>query len=162
MLWRVEVDQQDLRRQVRALSREADGKELRRDLVSALKTAVEPFAQQARGSILSMSSQGFSSPSLRTAVASAVKVEVRLGGSRAGVFVVAGKAGMPRGFRNAPKRLNSRGWRRQVFGSGEWVNQVGKPGWFDDTMKRADKAAERAAKNAMDNVADRIQQRTHN
>jgi hypothetical protein len=158
---RVEVDQRDLARLVSALSKEADGVELRRDLVSGLKAAVEPFAQLARGSILSMASQGLSTPSLRSAVAAAVKVQVRTSGRGAGVFVKVGKSGMPRGFRNAPKRLNSRGWKHPVRGNRDvWVSQVGKPGWFDDTMRRADPAAERAAKNAMDNMAERIDQRT--
>lgn len=159
---RVEVDQRDLRRLVTALNREADGKELRRDLVTELKTVVEPYAQLARGSILSMSSQGLASPPLRSAVAAAVKTEAKLSGRRAGVSVVARKTGMPRGFKNAPKLTNRKRWRHRVFGTDRWVDQTGKPGWFDDTMRRADAAAEQAAKRAMDNVADRIQQRTHN
>jgi hypothetical protein len=161
MFWRVEVNQQDLRKLVRALNKEADGKELRRDLVSELKRVVEPFAQQARGSILSMSSQGLSSPPLRSAIAAAVKVEAKLSGRHAGVSVIAGKQGMPRGFRNAPKLTNRRKWRRQVFGTDVWKDQVGQPGWFDDTLKRADAAAEVAAKKVMDASRQRIEDRTN-
>ena len=162
MDFRVEVDQGDLRKLVRALNREADGKELRRDLVEGLKTAVEPFAQLARSSILSMSSSGRYQvePGLRESIASQIAVEAKTGGRNAGVSVIARKRGMPRGFRNAPKLTNRRTWRHRVFGMDVWVNQRGKPGWFDDTLKRADPAAERAAKQAMDNVAKRIDERT--
>lgn len=161
MLWRVEVNQQDLRKLVRALNKEADAKELRRDLAVELKAAVEPFAVLARQSILSMSSEGLSSPPLRSAIAAAVKVEAKVTGRNAGVSVVAGKEGMPRQFRNAPKLTNRKKWRRRVFGTDVWKDQVGKPGWFDDTLKKADKAAERAAKKVMDASRQRIEDRTN-
>ena len=163
MIAEVEVDQRDLRKLVTTLNREADGKELRRDLVDNLKAAVEPAAQAARASILSMSVSGLvrAVPPLRAAVAAAVKVAVRTSGQRAGVFVIAGKTSMPRGFADAPRRLNARrGWRHPVFGSDVWERQLGKPGWFDDTLDRARPAALRAAQDAMDAMADRIEQRT--
>ncbi|HCT81749.1 MAG TPA: hypothetical protein DGT23_35250 [Micromonosporaceae bacterium] len=162
MIGRVEVDQGDLTRLVRALNKEADGRELRRDLVEGLKAAVEPAAQQARASILSMGTHGLvqAVPPLRAAVAAGVKVRVRLGGKSAGVSVVAGKGGMPRGFAQAPKRLNARGWRHPVFSPDVWETQVGKPGWFDDTLDRARPAALRAAQDAMDGMAKRIEQHT--
>lgn len=168
MTARVEVDQGDLTRLVTALNAEADGKGLRRDLVAGLKAAVEPAARQAQASILSMPTGGAAQPgglvretgSLRTAVAAAVTTQVRTSGSRAGVFGIAGKTGMPRGFVNAPKRLNSARWRHPVLGTGQWVWQVGKPRWFDDPMDAARPAAQAAAQQALDAVADRIQQRT--
>src|ERR1044072_1036312 len=153
-----EGEQGDLRQLTRALNKEADGKELRRDLVRELKIAVEPVTALAPGSILSMASQGLSAPPLRSAVAAAVRTEARLSGRQAGVSAIAKKTGMPRGFRNAPKRLNARGgWRHPVRGNPNvWVSQKGKPGWFDDTMRRADPAAERAAKKAMDDMGKSI------
>lgn len=157
-----EVDQGDLRRLVRALNKESDGAELRRDLVSGLKAAAEPAAQAARGSILSMTANGLvqKEPGLRASVAAAVKVQVRTGGKQAGVFVVATKTRMPRGFRNAPKRLNARNWRHPVFTPERWVTQTGKPGWFDNAMDSAVPAAQRAASDALDNVAERIDKST--
>lgn len=158
----VEVDQRDLKRLVVALRREADGKELRRDLVRGLRSAVAPAAAAARTSILSMPVRGAADRegvSLRAAVAAGVKVEIRTTG-RAGVFVVARSNGMPRKFRTAPKRLNARGWRHPVHGTKKWVTQVGKPGWFDDTLKHAKPGANRAAGEALDDVAKRIDQQT--
>lgn len=157
----VEVDPRDLTRLVAALNKEADGKELRRELIAGLKAAAEPAAVEARGAILSMRSHSNVEPPLRQAVADAVTVQVRTGGGRAGVFVVARKRGMPRGFANAPKRLNAKGgWRHPLFGTDEWKTQIGKPGWFDETLARAEPAAEAAAKEAMDGMARRIEERT--
>lgn len=163
MEYRAEVDERDLTRLVVALNAEADGAGLRRELRAGLKAAVEPAAAAARASILSMGVGGLTRavPSLRTVVAAAVKTEVRLGVKRAGIAVVVKKHSMPRGFFNAPKRLNARkGWRHPVFGTDRWVSQRGKPGWFDDTLAKAKPAAVRAAKLAMDDVARRISAKT--
>ncbi len=159
---RVEVDQRDLRRLVVALHKEGDGKELRKDLVKGLRAAATPAAQAAKQSILSMPATGASDregASLRTAVAGGVKVEIRTTG-KVGVFVVAKSTGMPRNFRNAPKRLNAKSWRHPVHGTKKWVTQVGKPGWFDDAVKKAKPGANRAAAEAMDGMAQRIDQQT--
>jgi hypothetical protein len=162
-MYTVEVNERDLTRLVSALNQEADGKALRRDLATGLRAAVEPAAALARGAILSMGSRGLSraTPPLRTAVAAAVKVEVRLSAKRASVAVVVRKHTMPRGFRNAPKRLNAaKGWRHPVFGSDQWVHQLGAPGWFDESMRAAEPAAKEAAKEALDEVARRIDMKT--
>lgn len=163
MEYRASVDERDLTRLVAALNAESDGRALRRDLRRDLRTAVEPAAAAAQASILSMGVGGLTraQPSLRTVVAAAVKVEVRTGVKRAGVAVVVKKHTMPRGFWNAPKRLNSRrGWRHPVRGTDAWVTQRGKPGWFDDTLEKAKPSTVRAAKAAMDGVARRISMKT--
>jgi len=162
-MYTVEVNERDLTRLVAALNGEADGKALRRDLVGGLRAAVEPAAALARGAILSMGVHGLkrATPPLRTAVAAAVKVEVRLGARQASVAVVVHKHSMPRAFRNAPKRLNAaKGWRHPVYGSDQWVDQLGAPGWFDESMRVAEPAATRAAKEALDEVARRIDMKT--
>lgn len=159
----VTVDERDLTRLVAALNAESDGRELRRELRAGLRAAVEPAIQLARTEILSMGVHGAkrAEPSLRATVAAAVRAEIRLGARAAGVAVVVTKHSMPRGFRNAPKRLNARkGWRHPVYGSANWVWQQGKPGWFDDAMRAAEPAASKAAKQALDNVARRIDMKT--
>lgn len=164
MIERIEVDEKSLARLVVALNREADGKELTRDLVENLKAIAEPIAMEARAAIMAMdsSSEVTRGPGLRSTVASRVVVRVRLTSKRhPGVAIRALKIGMPRGFIEAPKRLNSkRGWRHPIFGTDKWWHQMGQPGWFDDTMARHRTAARRAAKRAMDNIAKRIDQRT--
>lgn len=158
----VEVDQKQLRRVYAALRAEEDGKELSRDLVRELRDVAEPAAEAARAAILSMGSHSEALPGLRGTVAHHTRVKVRLTGKRPGVMVRVDKNGMPRGFRNAPKRLNSaRGWRHQVFGNPDvWVSQRGKPGWFDDTMKKFTAEAREAAGHALDKVAKRIDNKT--
>ena len=163
MIERIEVDQKSYDALVSALRKEEDGKELARDFVKMLTVAVSPAAEEAKTAILSMSSahESTDGAKLRPAVASRVSVRIRLGGSSPGVFIRAGKSGMPRGFHNAPKRLNARKWRHKVYGNPEvWVDQVGQPGWFDDTIARYRPAAIRAAERAMDRMAKRISDRT--
>lgn len=157
----VEVDQQSLRRLTRALRAESDGKALVKDLVTELRRVAEPALEAVRASILSMGSHSEALPGLRTTVAQHTKIIVRTGGRRPGVMIRSDKLGMPRGFNNAPKRLNSRkGWRHPVYGTGRWVTQLGKPGWFDDTLQAFKPAAERAAAEAMDRMARRIDLKT--
>lgn len=157
----VHVDERDLTRLVAALNKEADGQELRRDLIAGLRAAVTPAVKVAQQAILSMHSRGWAHAPLRSAVAVSTKVEIHAGARRAGVAAVAHKSGMPRGFHNAPKRLNSHGgWRHPVFGTNRWVSQKGQPGWFDDTMLAATPAVVKAADQALDNVANRIELNT--
>lgn len=163
MIERVEVDERDLAMLVAALRAESDGKALNRDLVHGLRAVVEPAAAAARSAILSMGTSGLHhpEPALRTVVAEQTKVTVRTAGKHPSVGVRVTKHGMPRGFDNAPKRLNAaKGWRHPVFGQDTWVSQRGRPGWFDDTLNRFKPAAERAAHEAMDGVAERISVRT--
>ena len=108
-----------------------------------------------------MESHHGSTPGLRASVARATRVSVRTTGRRAGVAIRASKLGMPRGFRNAPKRLNAKGgWRHPVYGRDVWVSQLGKPGWFDDTIAKFKPAAREAAKRALAEMAKRISNQT--
>jgi hypothetical protein len=158
---RIEVDPKSLRLLVRALRKEADGKELVRDLKRNLVAVAEPAAAAARASILSMESHHDDEPGLRAAIARRTRVSIRTTGRRAGVAIRSSKLGMPRGFRNAPKRLNARGgWRHPVFGHDRWVSQMGKPGWFDDTIAKFKPAAREAAHRAMVDIAKRISRQT--
>lgn len=158
----VEVDQRALKLLYSALRKEEDGKELVRDLSRELRKVAEPAAAAARAAILSLGSHSEALPGLRSTVASRVKVSVRISGKRPGVRIRVSKAGMPRGFNNAPKRLNSaKGWRHPVFGNRDlWVTQHGKPGWFDDTVSAFRPAAVLGAARALDKVAKRIDNKT--
>jgi len=155
------VDASDLQRLTRALRSHEDGKALRRGLTKEIRGALAPAVAEAKSAILGMSSSGLSEGgSLRTAIARQIKAEARLSGRSAGARVKAKKRGMPRGFANAPKRTNrAAGWRHPVYGRDAWVQQLGKPGWFDDSMQ-GNRAAYRAAViQAMGNVARQITRR---
>jgi hypothetical protein len=150
----IEPDERSWHRAQRALDGEADGQEFRRDLAEGLTEALRPAVAELRGAILGMASAGLphAGESLRGAVAAHIEVEVRASGA----VIRATKRGMPRGFSNAPKRLNARrGWRRQVYG-GAWVRQIGKPGWFDDTTARGHERYRRAAEAALEKRIRRI------
>lgn len=165
-----QFDQTSVRLLVHALRAEANGKDLRRDLLRGLRAAAQPAAIAVKTAILSMPSAGAhsgdgDSRSLRAAIAAGIKVHVKLSGKakHIGVTIAAHSRGMPREFRRAPKYLNRRRpWRHPVFGNREnWVSQVSRrPGWFDGTLKAYRPAVARAADEALDNVARRISAKT--
>lgn len=146
----------------KALAAEADGKKLKRDLAKEIRKAAEPAVSEAKGRIMGMRSAGLpkSGPPLRTAIAREVKAEARLSGFTAGARVKAKKRKMPRGFDNAPKRTNrAAGWRHPLWGRGEYVHQVGRPDWFDDSMANNAQKYRAAVLAAMEDAARRIAQR---
>lgn len=154
----VRADQTSFNRVARALRRESDGRELRADLARNIHTALKPAVGEVRSALMSMASAGLPhvGEPLRQAVAARVRSDVRLGGPAAGARIRVGKTGMPRGFRNAPKRLNSRGWRHRVYGRDVWVTQIGQPGWFDDTLQHGQARYRVAVQKAMEDSAERV------
>jgi|SRR6185369_209755 len=167
--WEVEVDAQTLKRVVTALRKESDGKELARDLRRNLRVVVQPALEAARAAILTMPSQSVRQPSLRASVAKQTKIVVRTTGRHPGISIVSSKKGMPRGFRNAARHLNAKGgWRHPVYQrispAGKeinvWVRQIGKPGWFDGTIRPFKQPAKEAAAAALREAARRIEERS--
>ena len=155
----IEPDHASFQRVIRALDEEAGGTEWREELAADLHQALEPGVSAVRSALLGMSTGGLphAGESLRQAVAAGVESIARLDGPRAGARIRARKPTV-RGFRNAPARLNSnRGWRHPVFGDVDtWVDQMGRPGWFDDTLRPLRPALVRAAERALRNRAQRI------
>ncbi|NJP33682.1 hypothetical protein [Micromonospora thermarum] len=157
----VEPDHRNFAQVARALQDEADGTQWRAELTADLHEALEPGVTAARGAILGMPSAGLphGGEPLRVAVANQVVSEVSLG-RNPGARIRVRKRGMPRGFRNAGKRLNARrGWRHPVFSPDVWTHQLGEPGWFDDTMRRLHPKLRQAALRALDRRARRITRR---
>ncbi len=165
---RAEVTAPDLVDLAVAIKHEQNGAVLRRDLARGLRAAVRPAVGQAKASIMAMDSGGLRQPggSLRQAIARQVTTEVSVTQKRARVKVKVRKRNMPRGFVNAPKAVSlAQGWRHPVAqrpsGKGaaqspRWVQQFGKPGWFDEPL-RSHRAQYRAAvEAAMRATADRI------
>lgn len=157
----IRPDSASFRRVAAALDDEADGKEFRRDLATALHAALSPGVDAVRSAVLGMDSGGIreGGEPLRQAVAAGVVSEVRLDQGTARIR--ARKRGMPRNFPNAPKRLNqARGWRHPVFSPDVWVSQRGRPGWFDDTLRRLRPQLRAAAGEALQARATRITRRS--
>jgi hypothetical protein len=153
----ISVEQNGLARVALRLKTEEGGAILRRELIADLRAAVAPAVEQVKGNARGIASSpraahtkkniaGSSATSLGDAIARGVSTQVRLtagAGKAVGVSIKAKKTGMPRDFINAPKRFNAKQFRRRVYGRA-WVEQVGRPGWFDDPL-HADKATYRAA-----------------
>ena len=168
------VGTEDLEDVATALRYEEDGTRLKRALAKELRTAVEPAMTKARGSILAMGSAGLAHKGepLRASIANAVKAQARFAGRSTGVRVRVSNKGMPRGFKWAARRTNrAKGWRhpvpvhhrqgmaKGVEGPAEppvWVHQMGRVGWFDDSMQESAPAALTAVRKVVGDTADRI------
>jgi hypothetical protein len=158
----VEPDDASFRRVERALRTEADSGALGQDLAEEFHQALEPAVSEVRGAVLGMPTGGLphAGEGLRAAVASHIQTDIRVGKRGGGALIRALKRGMPRGFVNAPKRLNARrGWRHQLWGRDQWAQQLGEPGWFDDTLARGRGRYLRAAAQALEKVSRRIARR---
>lgn len=132
------VEQEPIAAAARALRAEADGRELRRELTRQLRAAMNPIVADARAAARAIpSGGGHAGTPLRPAVARAVRPPVvRLSGKNPNVAIRVGMTPQVRGFRSAPRRLNKASWRHPVYGNrAVWVRQVGRPGWFDDTVR---------------------------
>ncbi|MFF5759679.1 hypothetical protein ACFY7A_30125 [Streptomyces longwoodensis] len=143
----------------RAIRAEEDGKQLRRELAANMRAALRPGADEAKSSIMAMSSAGLpTAPALRASVARKIRPEVKLGGRWSGARVKAFKTKNVRGFPNAPKRLNrAGGWRHPVYGNREvWVHQHGKTGWFDHAFEGRQSNYKEAVEAAMEDMARRL------
>jgi hypothetical protein len=141
-----------------AIKYETDGRRLRRDLVKELKRAIEPALPEIRSGLMGMSTAGLGtvSPRLRTAVLRKLTIKTSLSGTPR-VRVSISKRGMPRGFNNAPKRLNrSRGWRHPVFGQDVWVSQRGEPDYFDRPLRQRRDEARQAVQDAVEAMRERV------
>jgi hypothetical protein len=133
-----------------------------RALDAGFETALQAAVAEVRGAILGMPSGGFAHAGepLRAAVAAHIETDVRIGRRSGSARIRALKRGMPRGFHNAPKRLNARrGWRHPLWGRDQWTQQVGEPGWFDDTLARGRPRYQRVAAHALQQVERRISRR---
>lgn len=164
------VEQGDLAKLSLALKSAANGAELRKDLITELRAVITPAAAEAKANIRGITASprakhtkknigGGEATSIGDAIARGVTTQVRLtsgAGKAVGVSVKAKKAGMPRNFVNAPKRFNQAKFRHRVYGHDVWVDQVGRPQWFDGPMQ-SHKAEYRAACiAAMERMAQRI------
>jgi hypothetical protein len=164
------IQQGDLAKLGAALKMAENGAVLRADLIKNLRAAIAPAVEEAKGLVRGITESpraahikkniaGGEATSLGDAVARGVSTHVRLtasAGKIVGVSVRAKKTGMPRSFVNAPKRLNAMRFRHRVFGRDVWVEQVGRPKWFDGPMLGGKQAARTGCINAMQAVARRI------
>jgi hypothetical protein len=153
----VQPDKASMDRLAAALEHEATGREWNSEFDAAMRDALSPAVNAVRSAVLSRSGGGVphAGQSLRQAIAGGVKIQPLRAGSP-GARIAATGSGMPRGFRKAPKRFNERKFRHPVFGGDQWVNQIGAPGWFDDTLDRFRPRLVVLANKSLDARAERI------
>jgi hypothetical protein len=152
----IEPDHAGFERLARVLDMESGGKEWQADLATHLHAALEPGVAAVQGAVMGMSSAGLphAGEPLRATVAQHVESDIRIEGEMAGARIRVKKTYGLRGFINAPKRLNARNWKRPIGDT--TVTQVGRPGWFDDTLRHLAPALHAAARQALNNRAQRI------
>jgi hypothetical protein len=138
----------------RALKSEENGRQLRRELTRNLRSALAPVRQEARHAIRSLRSRGHRGRSIRTAIAQRLQIKASASGRSAGARIIARTVTL-RGFIHAPRRFNAPNFTHPVPFSDD-VTQVGKPGWFDDTVQRGRPRYRKAVIDAMDHTASRI------
>lgn len=155
------LDQRQIVAAGKALKAEADGKILRRELIKAMRSAGEPLVGELKQSAMAIPSGGalqVGEP-LRPAIARAIKPAVRLSGQNTGLTIRASRVGV-RGFGLAARRMNGPSFRRRVFGRDVWVEQVGKPEWFDDTVKGRRDEIKREVMRAVDRSVAKLASQT--
>jgi hypothetical protein len=146
-------DAGSFRRVAAALSHESDGAQWRRDMSTSEQAALAPGVAAVRSALMS---RGGGGPHEGEPLRPVIAAHVRIVALRSGATLVAEKTPAVRGFANAPKRFNQRGFRRRVFGSNNSVIQVGAPGWFDDTLEHMHERLTGAALAALEGRARRI------
>jgi len=138
---------------------EADGKQLRKDLIADIRQAVAPGVSAVQDRLRSIPSAGTASsgPALGSYLAARVKPQVRLSGRSTGVAIRVGQTPNLRGFTFAAKRLNRAGWKHPVFGHDVWVHQDSPiQGYFDDTLAADHDKYRAAVLAAVNKMARRI------
>lgn len=153
----------DLRELSRTLRQQVDGKERLKAMRAELKTAAAPMVPAVRSAIRAIpntsnaqrSRAGRRRPGMRTALARAVTLQIRMSGRRAGVSIYMnprrmadGTKSLPGYFEATPKYTR---FRHPVFGNDAWVAQRPQP-YFTRTVKAADKQMTRA----VDAIIERI------
>jgi len=151
--------QRELRDLAAALRKQENGKDLRKELVSELRSAAGPVRNDARAEIKSMPSRGTrkGGRSLRSAIAQKITVQAKTTGAAVGVRIIAGQTPNVRGFTNAARNTNMGSWRHPIFGDrNRWVTQSGHKGWFYRAMRRAASPARAGVRDAMNKIAEQI------
>lgn len=151
-------DSGDLKRLARALGQVTGGKQLRRELSGGMRDVLRPYVPRVRAAYRGMPSRGGNRRdrrrSLRSLLASSVRVEVRLTGRQAGARIRADGRRMPDHMKALPAYVEGERarWRHPVFGDRDtWIAQPSHP-----TFYRTLRPTERQARREIDRVVARI------
>jgi hypothetical protein len=160
------VDAGDLKRLARDLRKQADGKELRKELTGGLRGVLNPVRDEVKAAYRGAPAyQGVRSrsraqqPDLRVLLAKATRVEVRTTGKLAGARVRVDGRKMPSGMRALGgywEGYKPR-WRWPVFGNREvWAQGRARPGFDRITQGHADEGLA-AVNRVLDDVRRKLE-----
>jgi hypothetical protein len=150
----------ELKAVAKQIRKAADAKQVRKDLTRGLKEGAKPAAVLVKAAALALPDKpGNKSTGLRKKMARVTNVQVRTGGSQAGVRVRMSRARM--GDQAALPRVTNKGrWRHPVHGNTKvWVTQTSRRGWFDDANRRAAPQVRKAVKQVIDDIEKRLERR---
>jgi len=156
------------------LKQQAEGKQLRKDLVKELRTEGNRVRDRVRAAWLSAPSEGHGTasaarealPDLRKLLAKATRTQVRLTGKEAGVRVRTDGRKMPNRMRGLPRIVEGLGhavdgrpgrWRHPVFGNPDvWVSQRPFPRFYAAVRASDDMQERQACERAVEAMFQRI------
>lgn len=143
-------DNGDLKAAARALRRNADAKELRKEFTKAIRDELRP----AVGAVRAAYGGG---KHLRPALAKATRMEVRTAGRHAGARIrVDGRRMFPRGGSLPAMYEGEKRWRHPVFGNRDiWVSQKGRPTFYP-TVRPFTEQIRRRIDQTVREIANRI------
>lgn len=161
------IDQRAFQAVARAMRQQADGKELRRDLIREMKSAVRPGVDEVRARARAMphtSRRKTPHAPLGATLARKTTSTVNLTGKRTGVRVKIKRTPELGGFTYAARRVNRGHWRHPVFWRvplvQRWVTQTSPlKGFFDDTLRRHRAEYKKGVVDALEKTARRVARR---
>lgn len=157
------VDAGDLKAISKALRQHADGKRLRKELIAEFKEAARPMQANVKAAWLAAPSQNqpnVGGQDLRKLLAKATRVQVRLTGKEAGVWVRTDGRKMPNRMKALPgyaEGIRRRPWRHPVHGRRDiWVVQRPFPRFFQ-AVQPDESRARRACTDAIARVLHELE-----
>jgi hypothetical protein len=161
------IDTSDLKIVAKALAEQADGKELRAELVKTLRKPANQMARKVQAAWKASPSHGHDTatrgrqgePDLRVLLAKATRVQVRLTGKEVGVRVRTDGRRMPNRMKALPTYAEGTKprWRHPSWGNrGAWGQQRPFPRFFQAVQpdeSRARAAVEQAVEAVLDKIA---------
>jgi hypothetical protein len=132
------------------------GPALQRELRRNFRDAAEPVIGDVQQSILLMPSHH--AGTLRAEIARTVTVSTSLTGDGIAVRITSAGSRMPPGKESLPFHADSaKGWRHPVFGHEDrWVQQYGKPEWFERPIADNAREFQAAAQQAVDEMQRKL------
>jgi hypothetical protein len=155
------VDTGDLKAVIRQLRRQADGKELAKELRTGLREVLVPVRDEVKAAYRASPSRGRRGrpgPSLRSLLARVTRVEVRTSGKLAGARLRVDGRKMPAGMRSLPQMWEGeKRWRWPVYGDRtNWVQGRARP-TFDRTVEPHEDEAQRAVEAVLGRVVRKLE-----